>query len=465
MGFSASERQAPDADARWRFGLFSALFALSLILHQLWWDGFEVPGLHFGVILAAFWVLVRPTSVARLLALLALEVAAVARDMPGAGSHTLLAAVCGASILLYAAWTSASTRRLPDAAACFERVAPFLRVALIVLYAAAALAKMNPGYFDAEISCAAAMVPGVVWFAPGLVDAGWLLGPAMWGSVLVEATLPLLLVLPRTRVAGLILGAAFHLVLALAGNVPFTSLVLAFYVAFLPPGVATRMRVVALERRPPWAGAWAWRAVLATLAGLWTLGGIATEVEPTSANTAVAWGTRLVVVAVIGAAGMLALAVRRAGDRPGRPPRLELRVTHPALVAGVVLLGLNAAAPYLGLKTESAFTMFSNLQTEAGDWNHAFVPQAVRLFGYQEELVTVTASNDPRLLRRTSQGTRMVRFELERHLRRNPGVRAIWTDRAGASHTAARAGSPWPVALVDKVAKFRDVRAPERRGC
>ncbi len=465
MGSSASEQQPPDADARWRFGLFSALFALALILHQLWWDGFEVPGLHFAVILGAFWLLLRPTSVARLLALLALEVLAVGRDMPGAGSHTLLAAVCAASILLYAAWTLASVGRLPDAAAFFERIAPFLRISLILLYAAAALAKMNPGYFDEQISCAAAMVPGIVWFAPGLIDAPWLLAPAGWIGLLVEATLPLLLLLPRTRVAGLILGTAFHLVLALAGNVPFTSLVLAFYVAFLPPGATTRLRHAALARRSAWAGARAWSAAVATLAGLWVLGGIATDAEPTAGTTAVAWGTRLVVLALALAFATLALDVRRTQGRRAPAGRLTLRLGHPAFVAGVVLLVLNAASPYLGLKTESSFTMFSNLQTEAGDWNHAFVPEAVRVFGYQEELVTVTASNDPRLLRRTSGGTRMVRFELERYLRSHPGVRATWTDGAGPPRRAGGDDGPPVAALVDKVAKFRDVRAAGRRGC
>lgn len=461
----ASAVQTPPTDERLRFGLFSSLLALALVLHQLWWNGFEVPSLHFAVVLAAFWVLLRPTSVPRLLIMLALEGLAVWRDMPGAGSHTLLVAVCGASILVYAAWTTAAVRRLPDAGAFFERVAPFLRVALLVLYAAAALAKMNPGYFDAEISCATAMLPGVVWFDPGLVDAPWLSVTAIWGSVLVEAMLPLLLVVPRTRVTGLILGTAFHLVLALAGNVPFSSLVLAFYVAFLPPGLATRMRTVARARRPSWGAAWVWRAMVASLAGLWVLGGIVTDPEPTQVTTAVAWGTRLVVVAVVLAAAALALAVRRAGKSPARSERLDLRLAHPAFVAGIALLVLNAMAPYVGLKTESAFTMYSNLQTEAGDWNHAIVPEAVRVFGYQEELVTVTASNDPQLLRRTTQGTRMVRFELERYLRRNPGVRAVSTAGSEPPRTAGAAdGSPM-LALVDKVAKFRDVRATERRGC
>jgi len=287
----------------------------------------------------------------------------------------------------------------------------------------------------------------------------------MWGSVLIEAALPVLLVLPRTRAAGLVLGTAFHLVLALAGNVPFSSLALAFYVAFLPPGLASKMRAVALARRPSWAGARIWPAVLGTLAGLWTLGGVATAAEPSSATTAVAWGTRLVFVAVVLTAAALALDVRRAGGRRAPPVRLRLRLSHPAFAAGVVLLVLNAAAPYVGLKTESAFTMFSNLQTEAGSWNHAFIPEAVRVFGYQDELVRVTASDDPTLLRRTSRGTRMVRFELERHLRRNPGVHATWTDGSGPPRTAVASGELSPLALVDKVAKFRDVRATERRGC
>jgi hypothetical protein len=465
VGTLASDVQAAEADARWRFGLFSALLALALILHQLWWNGFEVPSPHFGVVLAAFWVLLHPTSVARLLTMLALEVVAVWLDMPGAGSHTLLVAVCGASVLLYAAGATASARRLPDPAVFFTRIAPFLRVSLLVLYAAAALAKMNSGYVDAAVSCAAAMLPSVVWFDPSLVDAPWLFAPAMWGSVLIEAALPVLLVLPRTRAAGLILGTAFHLVLALAGNVPFSSIALAFYVAFLPPGLASRMRAVALARRPSWAGAWIGPAALATLAGLWTLGGMITDAEPSSATTAVAWGTRLVVVAVVLAAAALALAARRAGGRRARPGRLGLRLAHPAFIAGVGLLVLNAMAPYLGLKTESAFTMFSNLQTEAGSWNHAFIPESVRVFGYQDELVRVTASDDPTLVRRTSRGTRMVRFELERHLRRNPGVRATWTDGSVPPRTAVAAGGLSALAIVDKVAKFRDVRAPQRRGC
>ena len=140
-----------------------------------------------------------------------------------------------------------------------------------------------------------------------------------------------------------------------------------------------------------------------------------------------------------------------------------LRLGHPVLAIGIAVLVVNALTPYVGLKTESSFTMFSNLQTEAGYWNHAFIPEAVRVFAYQDRLVTVTASNAPSLVRRSSRGTRIVRFELERYLRRHPGVRV--TSTPGPTTTVASAGGLSLRAVVDKVAKFRDVRAPARRGC
>jgi len=60
----------------------------------------------------------------------------------------------------------------------------------------------------------------------------------------------------------------------------------------------------------------------------------------------------------------------------------------------------------------------------------------------------------------------LVRFELERHLRRKNGVRASYRDGSGRVFTAGAASDGGGASLlIDKVAKFRDVRAPGRRGC
>jgi hypothetical protein len=69
--------------------------------------------------------------------------------------------------------------------------------------------------------------------------------------------------------------------------------------------------------------------------------------------------------------------------------------SRPAL-AVVALVFLNGLSPYLGLKTETSFAMYSNLRTEPGFENHLFMP-ALALAPYQSELVLVTAASDHEL--------------------------------------------------------------------
>ena len=58
---------------------------------------------------------------------------------------------------------------------------------------------------------------------------------------------------------------------------------------------------------------------------------------------------------------------------------------------------LNSITPYVGLKTEFSFTMFSDLLTEGDEWNSIIIPPKVRIFGYQEDLVTIIDSSNPDL--------------------------------------------------------------------
>jgi len=457
-------------DARWLFGLFSLLFALSLILHQLWWDGFEVLSPHFAVVLAAVWAALRPTSVRRFVAMVAAEVLSVALDMPEVGSHTLLVLVSGTSVLAYAGWTTLRTRRLPGPGALFERVAPFLRAQILLVYAVTAIAKMNTAFFDADVSCAAAMAGGIAWFYPSLLDGSWRVIPSIWGTVLVESTLPLLLAVPRTRVVGLALGGAFHTLLALAGNVPFSALAMALYVAFLPADTPGRLRAVVARR----AGLGRWgrraarlarsRAAFPVAAGAWIAGAVAFSFAPAPGGALISHGTRLVFLLGVAAAGaLLVLCLRRGGRLVyPRPPR---RLGHPVFVAGILVLVANSLTPYLGLKTESSFTMFSNLQTEGGLWNHAFIPESVRVFGYQEDLVRITDSNDRALEGRTRDGTQLVRFELERYVRLHPGTSATYASGEMTRTIGAGVATPAAMPLLDRAVKFQDVRRPERNGC
>lgn len=264
---------------------------------------------------------------------------------------------------------------------------------------------MNGTFFDAELSCAALMSSAVAWFDPSLLAGSWQVVPAIWGTVIVEATLPVLLAIPRTRVAGLLLGGAFHLVLALAGNVPFTAVMLAFYVAFLPPGLPAwahaalsggrGFALVSRLRRVP---GWIEPVAFAGLVGCWMGGALLSPAEPAIAEALIDNGTRLLVVVAIllAAFGLTRWRARPAAASAPRRAGRSLRLGHPVFVLGTLLLVANALTPYLGLKTATSFNMFSNLRTEPGRWNHAFVPESVRIFGYQDQQVRVgTAAGSP----------------------------------------------------------------------
>lgn len=55
-----------------------------------------------------------------------------------------------------------------------------------------------------------------------------------------------------------------------------------------------------------------------------------------------------------------------------------------------------------------------NLHTEDGQWNHLFIPSAIRIFPYQDRLVRIIASDDRALEASTGDGVRLAPFEPER---------------------------------------------------
>jgi hypothetical protein len=81
------------------------------------------------------------------------------------------------------------------------------------------------------------------------------------------------------------------------------------------------------------------------------------------------------------------------GERWIGTPKRRLR--HPALVAIVVLFTVNGASPYLGLKSETSLTMYSNLRTEGDLSNHLFAPEIMRVAPYMDTLVYIEESDHP----------------------------------------------------------------------
>lgn len=366
-GGGAGRGRAGDDDAT--LGTtFAVLLAAALLLHVLWWHGFPVASPWTAVAAAAAWLIGRPYSVGRLALLLAAAAGTIVAELPGLGSHLLLVLAIAVCVLVDVVGRLLRTRRLQAPGELWARLAPFLRAAVVVLYVAAVLSKLNDVYLDPGTTPAGPLAGKVVWFAPLSFAGDWRASVAIWGSILVEAALPVLLLTPRTRRAGLVLGLFFHGLLAASGTVPFTALMLALYVAFLPAG-ATRagLRVPGPTLRRG--------AALGVLVVLWFAGALADLAPGRVDGSVLATLTRLAVLgAVLAAVGRLLVRGRRTPHRradSGRPRGVFL--------TGAVVLVTCAASPYLGGRAGDAFTMYSGLRTGPSSWNHVVVPSAVRL--------------------------------------------------------------------------------------
>lgn len=351
-----------DADAdgdRDLLGLFAVLLAAALVLHVLWWHGPVVRSPWSAVALAAGWTAVRPTSVARLLVLLAAASVAIVLELPALGTHLLLVLVLGGCTTVHVGVARLRGGALPEPGAVFRALRPFLRASVVVLYLAAAFAKLNTTYLDPATSPAGPLSAQVLWFAPDALAGPWHVRPAIWASLTAELALPVLLLWRRTRTAALVAGLLFHTALALAGTVPFTALVLALYVAFLPQEAASRLR--------PWAAAVPASALVALAVGAWLVGAALGVAPGRTTGDLLATATRLVVAgAGLAAVALVVTPGRGAGSRGGTGRGRPV----PAFAAGLVALVLVAASPYAGHRAGDAFTMYSGLDASPDGWNH-----------------------------------------------------------------------------------------------
>jgi hypothetical protein len=143
------------------------------------------------------------------------------------------------------------------------------------------------------------------------------------------------------------------------------------------------------------------------------------------------------------------------------------------LYAMLALVLLNGASQYLGLKTENAFTMYSNLRTEGGYNNHLFLP-ALRLATWQDDLVEVLETDDPELQGYADREEWITYFEFRRltsttprdfevRYRRNGGE-ARWFRKRSGSGSDRELATPHPL-LAEKLLSFRPVSRRERPLC
>lgn len=383
------------ADATVALQAFCALLALGEIGHliQRGGDTFSVRPLVFG---AAVWALARPgiRSLVALLAGLAVELVA---DLPDPFNHTFVLGITGGAVAL--AWAAQHGRDwTTDSVAFLGRVAPLLRLVIVVTWLIAWFAKLNRGFLEPASSCA-------VWIAgqvPGATVPSGLAGAVVVVALATELAVPVFLLVRATRTWGVALAWAFHGVAALAGHTAFSGLAWPFYLLFLDPQVVAsaverlRHRVPAELRQHPWSRRrepWilVWMAIVGLDAAIGQVDGAARmhRYVPLLAFS-------VVVAATLWAVGDVVRRRRQFGQATAGTASMRAGALG-AVVLAIILV--NAASPYAGAKSLWSLTMYSNLRTEPGHWNHLIVPEDVRVLGWQDDLVRIDDAADEEVAR------------------------------------------------------------------
>jgi hypothetical protein len=366
--------------------LFVRMWAIAHILHLLIADrsALDTPW-NTAVVALALAVLLKPESGRLFVAMLVAQLVEHTIEMPFSPDHWALVALVNLAILTTMAVKRSTS--LDTLALAF----PTARLLLLIAYGAAALSKWNTTFLDPVTSCANA-IAGIITY--GLVDPIADSHAVNWGTVVTETAIFLLLVVPRTRAWGVLLGLAFHFSLSASPVIvvgDYTSTVYALFFLFLHPEVvnstldrtsrwASRSAVVRdARRRPPVTAA---LALLVFGFGGHVLG---------SAPVAAVYVLEQFYFVPLTLATALAVREHR-GLGQVRLGRAHLLLHVPILLLAV-LWALN---PYLGLRTTGANTMFSNLRTESPDPNHLFMP-SWRLTDWQDDMVVLRSSTDPEL--------------------------------------------------------------------
>lgn len=345
--------------------------------------------------LSAVVVLFFPRSIVAFLALCSFQITNYAAQLPLSVNHAVAITLINVAFLYCfgrAALRAGSLAKI-DASAVMEQVAPIIRWGAVAVYLFAAFHKLNWGYFDVENSCFVDSYRHLSRTLPLLPELNhavrWI---GIFGSVAAEFGIPILLIFGRTRLLGLVIGLVFHMMLGLR-HPSFSTLVFALYFVFLPRPFlsACRDRIV----RMGW-GHVSWRgiAALATLPAfvLWT----ATpwylhDEQVVKQFRHLSWFVLFTLV-LIASAFVLMPVLRRGGTRLLALP-LRWRVAPVGLLL-LAIMCVNGFAPYLGIKTTSAFAMYSNLRTEGGESNHWIISKnALQIVHFQDDLVEIQSSN------------------------------------------------------------------------
>lgn len=402
---------------------FTISWALAALFDKAWYGHWVWSPANFALAAACGWVLAAPRSARALLVLAAAQIVDWFSDQSIMGNHPIIMALVNAAILVAVVRQGAlHVWQSDDAMALMTVAAPGVRLGVFAVYFWATFHKLNTDFLALDHGCVTFIAteprhrPWPMIFLP--VGPRWL-EAGIHGTLVVESLIPLLLACRGSRGAGVLLGVWFHSFLSSGPrNGFFAFAVVIFPLLWLFASEEAMERLGAIVRRVfgsriDTSAATLVRGGLLGAIALASLASARLEVN----RTFPAWITYDAIVLAWACAEVWS-GVRATGDR-----RVGLcRCGDPVLMVMPVVFFLNGACPYLGLKTETSFAMYSNLRTEGGRSNHLLSPADVAPFRFQEDLVEIIDSSDAGLRGIANSGMFLTWFDLRRRAWMSPSM-------------------------------------------
>ena len=387
-----------------RLSLFSFLWAAATICHSLvsFRQVYSSPVPWILTTVFAMLLCLRPGSVLLLTCMLFCSVWKNLGRMPNLSDHVFFEAFVNVGIFLVLAFAWIPVFRKPsytnrisntDRERLYDSFAPMARISLLTLYFFVVLHKLNWDFLNPQTSCGPFLVNRIVSIGLSfLPDTLFLRQVGVYGTLAVEAGIPILLCSRKTYSLGVIVGFLFHFVLTLYYPLHFYSfsmMLYGLYALFLPHDFPDKLYAVYQNVR---------NRDRRTLRLFFQLGLV-------SAIVIVALLTRIhyrskVMFVNMGAWYVWALAlftiflvVIRTQQLSPAPYSRYFYIKNKALWLVPALLFLNGLTPYVGLKTHLSFSMYSNLRTEGGITNHLFMPVSFRIASFEDDLVEIEDTN------------------------------------------------------------------------
>ena len=368
-------------------------------------------------------------------ALIVAQVASTVIELPAPANHFIIMAL--ANVALAIGMVRGLARRSTPSAGLGSSLSTVRAIALLS-YAAAALAKLNAGFFSEE-SCAITLLESALRvLVRGQPHLSVQMQTALpWTVAAIEVLVVVLLLFPRTRIAGVAFAATFHVAIVVsptARGLGFTPVLLALLWLFLPDAATehAKRRLGCVKRVVARASRDVQRLlqVLLLAAIVAVVAGHVPRMIPVGRE---AWPIRVVAVVA-----MFVLIIDACWYcwKHHRRVQVGLRVRGSGNLMVIGLLVVLAAAPYLGSRSVAVFTMYSNLQTADQQSNHFLLPR-LPVEMSQDDLVTVEASSDRRLAR-LARGQEQITWHELRRLAAEAPEASISYVRGGERHDLDR---------------------------